>query len=91
MGQLEKAETAQCVTAQTKAVYMLAMVAEVLQDAYTPVSLCHHGPDAAGRLYSCLVQPAVGPRCAEQAAGVVSTALQHFLQAGVWQLQQPGC
>lgn len=32
--------------------------------------------------------PAVGSCCAEQAAQVVSTALQHPQKAGVWQLQQ---
>ena len=65
---------------------MMAVVEEVHNravDVLLGSAVCCY---VAKRQHSCLVQPAVGPCSAGQADSVVSTALKHCQQAGVWQL-----
>jgi hypothetical protein len=71
---------------QVDVAHMLSMDFEVSLHAATPLQHCRY---AAGHLYSRLVQHAMGPGGAEQAARVVGTAAQHLLQTGLRQLQQP--
>lgn len=59
------------------AAHMLAMVCHVQQHTVHLLLLMQHSPDAAEGLHGCLVQCAVGPRSTEQAAMVVSAAVQH--------------
>jgi hypothetical protein len=67
---------------------VLAVLAEVQQHTIQLLLVVHMDCDAAESPQGCLMQPAVRPGSAEQAALTVSsTALQHCQQAGVWQVQ----
>jgi hypothetical protein len=50
------------------------------------ICFLQHDHDAAGSQHCRLVQPAVSPCGTEQAALIVSTALQYRQQACIWQL-----
>jgi hypothetical protein len=71
---------------QINAVYVLAIPGEV---QHNPVRLLlvlfQHSGDAAGYLHCCLLQPAVGPSSAEQAAEIVCASAHHCQQDAVWQ------
>jgi hypothetical protein len=66
------------------------MMLQVLQHAVHLLLLGHNCCEGF-ESYGSLVQPAVGPGSAEQAALVFGTELHHQQQAGVRQVQQGWC
>jgi hypothetical protein len=76
---------------QTDAVNVLTIRGKVHPHKHIHLLLIRLQLDVGESEDCCLVQPAVGPGSAAQAAGVASTAAQHSQQTGVWQLQERCC
>jgi hypothetical protein len=89
-GQLTESDTSFRLSCKLNAANVLAVLCEVQPHTVQLLLMMQNCADTAGCQHGCLVQPAVGPSSAEQAARVVSTAAQHFQQTGIWQLQQQG-
>jgi hypothetical protein len=68
--------------------HVVAVSGHIMQHTVRMLLLMQHTPNAADYQHSCLVQSAVNPGSAEQAARVISTAAQHRLKNGVRQVQQ---
>jgi hypothetical protein len=66
---------------------VVAVSGHKMQHTVCTLLLMQHTPDAADDQHGCLVQSAVGPVSAEQAARVISTAAQHCQQTRVWEVK----